>query len=108
MTDTESGTGISGTSGSIATSSSTATVVVSSSESINSASESESEQENQSREPLSLLSKLRAPQPSDFARKRRVAANSPPRGKRRSHGTTDSSPKSVRPEQRVHEHPNQI
>lgn len=77
MADTESA--IPGTSGSIPTSPSTATVVVSRSKSIDSASESESEQEDQrgkNTEP-SLLSKLRAPQPSNFATKQRVAANPP-------------------------------
>ena len=79
MADT--GSGIPGSSGNIATSPSTATVVVSSSESIDSASEPESEQEDQSGKttaPPSLLSKLWASQPSDFARKRRVTANPPP------------------------------
>ena len=43
-----------------------------------------------------------APQRSDLARKRKVATN-PPRGKRRSRGSSASSsdPKGVRPEQRI-------
>lgn len=90
MADTESG--VCGTSGSSATSPNSATAVVYSSDS---ASESEQEDQSGTSAPPSLLSKLRAPQPSDFARKWRVPANPPPWGKHRSLGTTRSVLKSV-------------
>ena len=49
----------------------------------------------------SLLSRLRAPRPSDLARKRKIITN-PPSGKRKSRGTTsDSDPIAVTPQQRV-------
>lgn len=54
----------------------------------------------------SILERLRAPQASVLARKRKIATN-PPRGKRRSQGSSASSsdPKSVRPDQRVKDYP---
>ena len=55
---------------------------------------------------VSLLSKLRSPRPSDFARKRKIAAN-PPCGKRRSRGKMDTDLKTIRPEKRVRDYPNE-
>ena len=55
---------------------------------------------------VSLLSRLKAPRPSDFARKRKIAAN-PPSGKRRSRGASDTELTSIKPEKRVKEHPNE-
>ena len=46
------------------------------------------------------------PRPSDFARKRKIAAN-PPCGKRRSRGAVDTELKTVKPEKHVKEHPNE-
>ena len=46
---------------------------------------------------LSLLDKLRAPQPSDLTRKRKVDSL-PPKGKRKAQGTQVNDPKSVSPE----------
>ena len=54
--------------------------------------------------PISILSTLRAPRLSEIARKRRVRTN-PPKGKRRSCSRGLCDPKSVRPGQRVKEHP---
>lgn len=53
---------------------------------------------------MSLISQLRPANPSEFARKRKVDRNPPPKGKRKSrrHGTV--GPKSVSHSQRVHEH----
>ena len=51
-------------------------------------------------------SKLRSPRPSDFARKRKIAAN-PPCGKRRSRGKMDTDLKTIRPEKRVRNYPNE-
>ena len=55
----------------------------------------------------SFLATLRCPQPAAIARKRKLAINPPPRGKRRSavRGTFD--PKSVTPSQRVREFPDE-
>ncbi len=54
---------------------------------------------------VSLLSRLRAPAPSELSRKRKCLSN-PPSGKRRSRGNNhDTEPKSVKPEQRVREYP---
>lgn len=58
----------------------------------------------------SLLDKLRAPQPSDLGRKRRIHTNPPPAGKKRSvYGTSAGKhdPKSVSPAQRVKEFPDE-
>ena len=43
--------------------------------------------------------------PSDFARKRKTAANPPPRGKRKSRGAVDL--KKIKPEQRVRDYPSE-
>ena len=51
----------------------------------------------------SLLSRLKAPNPSESARKRKVDSNNPPPNGGR--GTV--GPKSVSPSQRVQEHPDQ-
>ena len=68
---------------------------------------SDSERDD-SQEPsvVSLLSKLRLPRPSDFARKRKIAVNAPC-GKRRSRGTSDTDVKTIRPEKRVRDYPNE-
>lgn len=50
---------------------------------------------------VSLLSRLRPPPPSDLGRKRRVACNAPPIGKRRSRGATTAEPKNIHPYQRA-------
>jgi len=57
---------------------------------------------------VSLLSKLRAPRPSDLSRKRKIAAN-PPCGKRRSraHAHAETDLKTIRPEKRVREYPSE-
>ena len=53
---------------------------------------------------VSLLSRLRAPAPSELSRKHKCVSN-PPSGKRRSRGSNDTEPKSVKPEHRVREYP---
>ena len=71
-------------------------------------SDSESDDLSTTPEPAqpSILERLRAPQRSDLARKRKVATN-PPRGKQRSRGSSaiSSDPKGVRPEQRIKDYP---
>ena len=57
-------------------------------------------------EVVSLLSRLKSPQASELARKRRVAC-SPPKGKRRCRGSTVAEPKNVNPHQRVKQFPNE-
>ena len=55
--------------------------------------------------PLSLLSRLKSPQPSVAARKRKIACN-PPTGKRRSLGRSSvTDPKSIKPDERVRAYP---
>ena len=51
--------------------------------------DSESESDSESDAVPSLLDRLRSPSPSDFVRKRKTAANPPPRGKRKSRGAVD-------------------
>ena len=53
-------------------------------------------------EPVSLLSRLKSPTPSDLSRKRKIASN-PPKGKRRSRGDTGNDPKNIYPHQRIKE-----
>ena len=48
----------------------------------------------------SLLSRLKAPQPSYLARKRKITTN-PPLGKKRGRGSAANDPKSVSPSERV-------
>ncbi len=56
---------------------------------------------------VSLLSRLRTPAPSELSRKCKCVSN-PPSDKRRSRGSNhDTEPKSVKPEQRVREYPNE-
>ena len=55
---------------------------------------------------VSLLSRLKSPRPSDFAKKRKIAAN-PLCGKLRSRGAVDTELKTVKPEKSVKEHPNE-
>ena len=57
-------------------------------------------------EVVSLLSRLKSPQASELARKRRVACN-PPKGKRRCRGSTVAEHKNVNPHQRVKQFPNE-
>ena len=71
---------------------------------------STSEEENQDThvqaQVVSLLSKLRAPRPSDLSRKRKIATNQPPSGKRKSRAAaTESGLKTIKPEKRVAEYP---
>ena len=47
---------------------------------------------------VSLLSRLKAPRPSDLARKRKTACNLP-KGKKRSKGSTTAEPKNIDPQQ---------
>ena len=54
----------------------------------------------------SLLSKLRAPLPSDLARKRKVQSN-PPTGVKRGKGAVAADPKGVTPADRVRAYPNE-
>ena len=54
---------------------------------------------------MSLLDRLKAPIPSDLTRKRKIACNPPPKGKKRSCGHCANNPKYVTPIQRVKEHP---
>ena len=49
----------------------------------------------------SLLSRLKSPQPSTLARKRKFGMNSPPLGKKRGKGSKTYDPKSVSPAERV-------
>ena len=56
---------------------------------------------------MSLLDRLKAPTPSDLARKRKIACNPPPKGKKRSCGRGANNPKSVTPIQRVKENPDE-
>ena len=67
--------------------------------------DSESETDSESDAVPSLLDRLRSPSPSDFARKRKTAANPPPRGKRKSRGAVDL--KKIKPEQRVRDYPSE-
>ena len=53
---------------------------------------------------ISLLSRLKAPRPSDLARKRKVATN-PPKGKRSCRGLTATEPKNITVYHRVKEFP---
>lgn len=62
--------------------------------------------ETSSSEVNSLLSRLRAPLPSDLSRKRKVRSN-PPSGVKRGRGTVASDPKSVTPADRVRSYPNE-
>ena len=52
---------------------------------------------------VSLLDRLRSPTSAEIARKRKIKANPPPKGKRRCKGTLTSDPKGVTPNQRVRE-----
>lgn len=52
---------------------------------------------------ISLLSRLKLLHPSDFARKRKVVTNHPPKGKRPWHGSTAAEPKGVTACKRVRE-----
>lgn len=61
------------------------------------------ESKSESSDTLSLLSRLRSPTPSEFARRRKICKNPPPRGQRRSRGA--DGPKSVKPERRIKEYP---
>ena len=56
-----------------------------------------------------VLDRLKCPRPSHLARKRKIAANSPPTGKRtcHDHGGTASNPKNINPAHWVKENPNE-
>ncbi len=57
----------------------------------------------------SLLARLRCPAPSDLGRKRKILANKPPLGKRRSvHTVKRFEPKSIRPSDRASEFPGEL
>ena len=63
--------------------------------------------ESSSSTTVSLLDRLQSPEPSDYARKRKTTVN-PPKGKRKSHGSSaasSSNPLTIKPEQRLKEHP---
>ena len=63
--------------------------------------------ESSSSTTVSLLDRLQSPEPSDYARKRKTTVN-PPKGKRKSHGgsaASSSNPLTIKPEQRLKEHP---
>ena len=62
--------------------SSSASSVLASSSGLDSESDSETEASNTSSSTVSILDRLKAPRQSDLARKRKVAANPPPLGKR--------------------------
>ncbi len=53
----------------------------------------------------SILSKLKSPQLSDLARKRKVATNQPPKGAKKSKGRNVGDPKSVSPSERLKQFP---
>ena len=53
----------------------------------------------------SVLERLKAPTPSALARKRRVHANTPPVGKKKSTGSRKADPTSITPRQRAREFP---
>ena len=55
----------------------------------------------------SMLQRLRCPKSSELARKRKIDRNPPPSGKRRSRGQGKHDPKSVSPNQRVQQFPNE-
>ena len=55
---------------------------------------------------VSLLSVLKAPIPSDLSRKRKIATNPLPMGKKRVESTnTQSNPKTIKPQKKVNECP---
>ena len=56
---------------------------------------------------LSILDTLKAPRPSDLARKRKICRNCPPTGKRTARGTGCSEPKSIKPQDRIAEFPDE-
>ena len=57
----------------------------------------------------SLLARLRCPAPSDLSRKRKILANKPPLGKRRSvHTVKRFELKSIRPSDRASEFPKEL
>ena len=70
-------------------------------------SSTESDDSTATSQVVFLLHRLKAPKPSDFARKRKVASNPPRKGKMRCRGRGMNNPKSVSPSQRVKEHPNE-
>ena len=56
--------------------------------------------------PVSLLSRLKSPKPSDLCRKRKVASNVSKR-KRKSRGSTSAEPKHIQPHQRLRHFPSE-
>ena len=58
-------------------------------------------------EPVSLLSRLKSPSPSDLCRKRKTATNPASCGKRKSRGNTTAEPKNIQPHQRVRQFPSE-
>jgi len=69
---------------------------------------SEREDPEENIQVVSLLSKLRAPRPSDLSRKQKIAAN-PPCGKRKSraHAHAETDLKTIRTEKRVRGYPSE-
>ena len=53
----------------------------------------------------SIRSKLKSPQLSDLARKRKLSTNPPPKGAKRSKGRNVADPKSVSPSERLKQFP---
>ena len=54
-----------------------------------------------------LLDSLHKPTASELSRKQKIDRNQPPKGKKRSRGSFSSDPKSITPQQRVRQHPDQ-
>ena len=52
-----------------------------------------------------IISKLKSPQLSDLARKRKLSTNPPPKGAKRSKGRNVGDPKSVSPSERLKQFP---
>ena len=55
---------------------------------------------------VALLSRLKPPQPSDLARKRKTACSAP-KGMKKSKGSTSAEPKSINPQQRLRQFPSE-
>ena len=56
---------------------------------------------------VSLLDRLRSPEPSVLSRKRKLRQNLPPSGRKRGKGRVVTNPKSITPAERVRSYPNE-
>ena len=74
--------------------------------SLSSASASKSESESESAV-VSLLDRLKCPQPSELSPSRKVHCNPPPKGRKRSSGERGRNDPHIPPSKRVHEYPNE-